>query len=950
MTISMRDLFSQHGVTGRVLSLRAFLEEHPEVPNLSLREAHKRLPTLSDFPENRVEIFRAYRPLLQSVRNATGRLITELSKVTIASVPTLTGNSSAQSVNNARKRLLDSLKNFQNNQAIDQIITNLEGSAGVYANMRERRSFESALRMIDKITPIPGFPQITADTISTAQTSKDIPYKMILEFEDIINNKPVKFKKEVEATLKGYKGTKLSKTQIDQLLLLQDLFTGGREHKFRTGLLRAECAFGNRNYQKSVIEYDSLLPKTSGVVLKPEEKFVALRSAFAQLALGDEMFREKRSFSDLEREEIRRAYDKAASMFVKSGVSLGNPLRREGEAYLARQRAKLDKRLNFLGLWDAFVPVQRFTILQELAEEQIQEAINSVRSFMEFLDKADELIGQRFDLEAEISAEQKNLEISRLEVENASLGIDKIDIQIDLIEQQQRFLEASSILSGFSQIVKAIEDPTAIFGLGSIIVDFNAQNTELAHQKRMAEVEREIGSNLEEIASLQEQIKADRIGYLQQKLQFLEGGLLNAELYYLLAEINEKRARRHLEVANFLAYLFERALAFFLGLPSLEHIQFNYLNRSGGIFNAPTDLKTDFTLLKGIMAGMDQEKLDFFTESISLRELYPLQFSQFLETGVMVFDYSLYRFGKRRPAAHQCRLREVGVELVGLVPSTNFSGTLTHMGRYLVRDKNSTLSPKTTRLIPTDEQLAQALEEQRRQGLPADAVGGVLVYNLGPDPKELSQNTQFVSPPPPEVFTLKIFEGYGPTGLWRLELQEHEKLAISDILLHFAIVSRESDPFGLQPKIEELTRLYEAELAGGDSLDRISAFFLRQQFPDIFFALQSGEAVLELEDDDFPDGLTNLQFKMVIAQALDQEGKGLPGISVEISRPEFSFTQARVTGADGFSENLDTVPPSLPPDQRFPMLGAWQIRLPESTQFPQLGDLRLFFMYAFNEG
>ena len=118
----------------------------------------------------------------------------------------------------------------------------------------------------------------------------------------------------------------------------------------------------------------------------------------------------------------------------------------------------------------------------------------------------------------------------------------------------------------------------------------------------------------------------------------------------------------------------------------------------------------------------------------------------------MDFVYSLYQLSKRRPATHQCRLREVGVEVVGLLPATGFSGTLTHHGRFLVRDKAATLlDPNATRLIPTDEQLAQALEEQRRQGLPVAAVGGVLYYDLEPDSKELSLDTQFVSPVPPDT-------------------------------------------------------------------------------------------------------------------------------------------------------------------------------------------------------
>ena len=162
-------------------------------------------------------------------------------------------------------------------------------------------------------------------------------------------------------------------------------------------------------------------------------------------------------------------------------------------------------------------------------------------------------------------------------------------------------------------------------------------------------------------------------------------------------------------------------------------------------------------------------------------------------------------------------------------------------------------------------------------------------------------------------------------------------------------MSRESDRFALGPKVEALIRSYEAELADGDRLDRTALVSLREDFLDTFLALETGPADLRLRAEDFPRGLTNLQCKMVIAQALDEDGKGVPGVTLEIRQPEAGFHQRRVTRADGFSEDLDAAPPMLPPDQRFPMVGTWQINLPDRAQFAQLsdGDLYLFFMYTY---
>ena len=75
----------------------------------------------------------------------------------------------------------------------------------------------------------------------------------------------------------------------------------------------------------------------------------------------------------------------------------------------------------------------------------------------------------------------------------------------------------------------------------------------------------------------------------------------------------------------------------------------------------------------------------------------------------------------------------------------------------------------------------------------------------------------------------------------------------------------------------------------------------------------------------------------------------MPGVRLEIGRPDEEFNQVRVTRTDGFSEDLDASLPTLSRDERFPIIGGWQIRLSNPAQFVQLGDLRLFFMYAFEE-
>lgn len=915
------------------------IREDTRAVSLNWNDRASSIVVMPDFPENEVEVSRAYIPTEGDEKPSAK--INALSIVGIQdrhprfNTP-LTVNAAA--LKRVRARVLLRDRGF-----LGTLAAILDGLDTLYTHLG-KHEFGLANTAFADIPPAIPLSGITLSDIDEAFAVNSLQYMKIIRRDQ----GPGEPDDEVTFhTLEGYGGGVLDARAALELV------AGGPERDFRLGLLKAEISLGKRNFNEAITLYEAVFTATpSG---SPHHKFVAIRSAFARLALGDQLFH-KRTLSDQDRQNITGIYDAAVRLLQENGVSPDNPRRQQIEAHASQQKAKLQRRLNYLGLWDAFVPVQKYSVLQESAAQQIQDAKTSASDFMTFLNQLEQLAEEKMEVQFQKDQEELSQQILAKRLQNATLGVDKIDEQLRAMRDQLESLELQMVGSMLKALVGAAQTggplgfATGAVGMVGALVNASAQEEQLAHQLSGAAIERDIAQNDVQIANAEIEISKHRIDFYEQKLAFVQNKRLNADFLSILAELNEKRAERQLEGAIFLAYLFERALAFFLGEPNIRHIQFDYLDQPGSIFDAAKALEEDFGHVQQEFASVTQEQFDFFEEIISLRESYPVQFSRFLQTGEMDFVYSLYQLSKRRPATHQCRLREVGVEVVGLLPPTGFSGTLTHHGRFLVRDKTATLlDPDATRLVPTDDQLAQALEEQRRQGLPVAAVGGVLYYDLEPDSKELSLDTQFVSPVPPDQFTLNLFEGHGPTGLWRLEIRDHGQLSISDILLHFAVVSRESDPFVLEPRVEALIRSYEAELAQGDLLDRFSVFSLRQNFPDTFFALQTGPAGLSLREENFPSGLRNLAFKLVLVQALDQQGKGVPGVALEIGRQDVGFNQVRVTRPDGFSEDLDAPPQTLPRDQRFPVIGAWQIRLSNPAQFAQLGDLRLFFMYAFEE-
>jgi hypothetical protein len=200
-------------------------------------------------------------------------------------------------------------------------------------------------------------------------------------------------------------------------------------------------------------------------------------------------------------------------------------------------------------------------------------------------------------------------------------------------------------------------------------------------------------------------------------------------------------------------------------------------------------------------------------------------------------------------------------------------------------------------------------------------------------------------------FTLGAFEGYGPAGQWQLELRNVNVRNLTDVTLIFDLEAA-TDANELEAKVVPLIASYEQELADGfvdgETLDRITVISMRRQFRDAFEDLESGAAALPLsarlfDDEDF-DG-EDARVRTVVAQALDDDGAGIAGIQLEISKPGTPLLVARTTVADGLSEDFSQGrPPVLLPDSRPLGEGVWQVRLPDPPQFGALNDIVLFFI------
>lgn len=699
------------------------------------------------------------------------------------------------------------------------------------------------------------------------------------------------------------------------------------------------------------------------------QKFAALRSGFAYIELGDILLRQHRVVAGADRDRLGQIYSAAARLVADSGISRANALRGQIEAHAARQRRKLQAGYNALGLSESFVPVMRYSPLARAAEAAISELGQSAREALTSLRSAEDLIGEKLQLVQEQNEEELRTSIYLDRIDIARLAVDKAEEQVELIEDQRDSLAEQTMSGLFSRIASA--DPKQMVGVavaGAIEagVSFHARRTELGHQLEIAKYDVDIALIQSEISVTEEQLSRRRIEHLKQREAFLTNRQVDADLYLTLAELHAKRAVRVLDAAIFLTYLAERALVFARGEELPLKIRFDYWeNPAPGVIAKPELLDPIDRLNKASIAleedfhklarvdhmVVEDENLQTFAMQISLKEQYPLEFARLLQDGETYFQYSLYQLSKSLPISYKCRLYAAAVQVNAVGPVGGPQGVLEHTGTFLLRHKKSTLT-EATRLVPTDVELQSALQRQRTEGEGIATVGGVLYYVLERDPLVITINSPLISENVPDDLDLlpeglrKALEGYGPTGLWRLELFNLDELRITDITVHFGLIAA-VDTGRFQSRIEELVHEYEGELAPeGESLDKISAFSLQEL--DRFVDLRTGTATLILDRDSFPPEMVNMKFKGLVAQAVDGETKGVEGVRLRYGRADMNFERERVTTRGGFSEDFDAGPEILPSGSRFPVEGEWQVELLDrDAQFPQLGDLRLFVMYSY---
>lgn len=794
----------------------------------------------------------------------------------------------------------------------------------------------------------------------------------------------------VNTRVSDYPGYAGPTVDIPKLMKLYDLLANGPERAFRVGILSAESFLGRAKstsllsesrslFDDAINEYAKLL-RSSTSTDTVTKKFVAIRCALARLEKGDYLFRRGFRFQESEREDILKEYDEALVLMRSHNISEDNPLRQQIVDYAVQQKGKLDSGLNYLGYSNSYVPPFRLSTLEDLANSYITVAETAGSKFLQYKNSSDERVRELAEFNQRQREEEAAIEIARSRLEIARKKEELAEDTIGYLDNKGRFLGADlavglskSILTtiatggaaaaggaaggaGGTQVTTTISGP----GITDSLVGYLAARNELNHQKKVAEIERRIARRNISIAELEKRIADGRLEFINDAITAHEEARFNADYFVALANFYEDMTNTTVDKAYEFLYLFERAVNF-KRLHSEQIIErsvttldpFDALdNETQDPLIAPLVSRNILVNLKAKAQGDGRGQNALNLPPWSLRTRYPIEFDQLLQTAPheMEFVISLYDVEKHMnlKGHRNIRIKKIIVNVVGLDSDTGYTGTLTHRGTTIFRDKETLLSqdPESSRFVPTDQQVTDAISDFETSQTDHLDVGGISLYTLEESSRRFTSEEEIVVTGQELDYDLEPIENYGLTGTWYIEITGTD-LVFQDINLQF-VVSLDEHETAVEERIDLLLDAYEAELANNDRLDQITFIALRTRITERWPIPQTGVGTLVLQEQDFSPDITDLKVKTVVAQVVAEDGSGLEGIAIEISHAESSFSLTKTTVTNGFSDDVDLEIPIVDnPDDRTPLLGTWSIRLPDSTQWEQVVDINLFFIYTY---
>ena len=369
-------------------------------------------------------------------------------------------------------------------------------------------------------------------------------------------------------------------------------------------------------------------------------------------------------------------------------------------------------------------------------------------------------------------------------------------------------------------------------------------------------------------------------------LQFLLSKTFTEEMYRWIASVLEDVYRYFLQEATSIAHLAEQQLAFERQQGALKLIQSDY-------WNVPLDsigqrgntdrlgITGSARLLKDIYqldqyAFETQQLKQSVSVTLDLAELFPFEFQQFRETGILVFETPQSLINRQFPGYYLCLLQQVTVSIVALIPTTyGIRASLTSAGISQAVIGGDTFQTVTLRQLP--ERLALTS--------PTTSSGQVL---------ELQPDTQTLQLP---------FEGTGFATQWQLLMPKASNIfdynTIATVLFTVNFTALHSFDYE-QQVIEQLDRNVSAN----------RAFRFRNEFADAFYDLNNPDqtdmpmtARFSTRREDFPPNIIGLRIQHLILYFIRKDGE-----TFEVPVRYLHYTEKNTAGTvGGGTQTIDGV-------------------------------------------
>ncbi|MGR9086672.1 MAG: Tc toxin subunit A-related protein [Gammaproteobacteria bacterium] len=406
--------------------------------------------------------------------------------------------------------------------------------------------------------------------------------------------------------------------------------------------------------------------------------------------------------------------------------------------------------------------------------------------------------------------------------------------------------------------------PSELFQQMQLELSIETQKFEWMVQQKVADQDIQLGKlqiNIAndgiDIALQQQTIAILERDHAAATLQFLTSKFFNEETYRWIASVLEDVYRFFLQQATSLAQLAERQLAFQRQEQPLKIIQANYWNipneGSGAVARDNTDrlgLTGSARLLKDIYqldqyAFETRQRKQALSITLDLAQLFPLEFQQFRETGVLIFETPLSLIDRQMPGYYLCLIQQVTVSVVALIPpDMGIRATLTSAGTSRVVVGGDTFQTVTIQNQP--ERIALTA--------PTTTSG---IIDLQPDAQS------FLNP----------FEGSGFDTLWELRMPKAanpwDYNTMATVLFTVNFTALHSYDYERQV-IENLD----------PNISYSRNFDFRQVFADPWYDLNNPNQTdtpmtvrFETRRSDFPPNLSNLAIEHVVVYLVRKDGE-----------------------------------------------------------------------------